>query len=151
LRERKEDIPFLVEHLLSRFATEMGKDKSVISEEALVTLMSHHFAGNVRELANIIERAIIESRGGDIQMEHLHFTPPGTTLQTRLSEKADRDTLTQKLISGHISYSEAMNTFQRSAVREVLESCGGDKAEAARRMKIHRPNLNRLLKRLNID
>ena len=73
LRERKEDIPLLAEHFLNLFATEMGIPTPVLSQEALTALTSYSFPGNVRELKNIIERALIESGGATVEPGHLHF------------------------------------------------------------------------------
>ncbi len=92
LRERKEDIPLLATHFLKMFAAEMGIGRpgnpesrkagkpdnglpltTSLSPEALEALMNYHFPGNIRELKNIIERALILSRGSEIQLEHLHF------------------------------------------------------------------------------
>ena len=73
LRARVEDIPILAEHFLKLFATEMVLATPSLSDAALEALMSYHFPGNVRELKNIIEEAIIESGGLDFQPKHLHF------------------------------------------------------------------------------
>jgi len=73
LRERREDIPPLVEHFLKMFASEMGMEQPVLSNEALSALETYHFPGNVRELKNIIEYALIKSDGSVIKPEHLHF------------------------------------------------------------------------------
>lgn len=73
LRERKEDIPLLTAHFLKMFATDMGIEQASISPEGLSVLEAHYFPGNVRELKNIIEGALIKSGGSVIQPEHLHF------------------------------------------------------------------------------
>jgi len=73
LRERQEDIPLLVNHFLSMFATDMVIKQPKINPEALSALESYHFPGNVRELRNIIEGALIRSSSETIQPEHLHF------------------------------------------------------------------------------
>ncbi|MBM3237918.1 sigma-54-dependent Fis family transcriptional regulator [Candidatus Poribacteria bacterium] len=73
LRERKEDIPLLTAHFLKMFATDMGIEHPSISPESLSALEAHYFSGNVRELKNIIEGALIKSGGSIIQPEHLHF------------------------------------------------------------------------------
>jgi len=75
LRERKEDIPLLIEHFLSMFATEMGITPPALSPEAMMALEAYHFPGNVRELKNIIEHALILSGSSEIKLEHLHFMP----------------------------------------------------------------------------
>jgi DNA-binding NtrC family response regulator len=63
LRERKEDIPLLVEHFLERFNIEMGKNVDGASEAAMRTLMDYHWPGNARELRNVIERSMVVSKG----------------------------------------------------------------------------------------
>jgi DNA-binding NtrC family response regulator len=73
LRERREDIPLLTEHFLKLFASEMGIEQPVLSAEALSALETYYFPGNVRELKNIIECALIKTGGSVIQPEHLHF------------------------------------------------------------------------------
>jgi len=79
LRERREDIPPLAEHFLKMFASEMGMRPEVsatsatLSNKALSALETYHFPGNVRELKNIIEHALIKSGGSVIKPEHLHF------------------------------------------------------------------------------
>ena len=72
LRDRMEDIPLLSAHFISRFNSLQGKDITGISDEALACLMSHDFPGNVRELENIIERAFVLCRTGEIEMAHLY-------------------------------------------------------------------------------
>ena len=71
LRERREDIGLLARHFLGLFAGEMGIEAPDISAAALVGLEGYRFPGNVRELKNLVERALIESRGGEILPEHL--------------------------------------------------------------------------------
>ena len=89
LRERKEDIPLLVDHLLSRLVVEMGCSKAKLTPQALATLKNYHFPGNIRELKNLLEHALISSGGAPIQPQHFHFiesaraasTPVATTHQ----------------------------------------------------------------------
>ena len=71
LRERKEDIPLLIEHFIRKYSAQQGKDIVGIANEALATLMRHDFPGNIRELENIIEYAFILCEGGYIQPQHL--------------------------------------------------------------------------------
>jgi len=76
LRERREDIPLLVEHFLSLFSEKMGIERPALSDEAKRALETYHFPGNVRELKNMIESALIESNDSTIQPEHLRFISP---------------------------------------------------------------------------
>ena len=73
LRERREDIPLLANHFLRLFAAEMAVPHAAISPAALESLQAYDFPGNVRELKNIVERALIESGGETIGEEHLHL------------------------------------------------------------------------------
>jgi DNA-binding NtrC family response regulator len=83
LRERKEDIPLLVEHFLAQFRTEMRKRLEGVSAEALEVLMAHDWPGNVRELRNVLERGAVLARGPSLNPLELEFappaSPPGTT------------------------------------------------------------------------
>ena len=73
LRERREDIPLLVDHFLRQFSEEMGRESSGMSREALSVVEAHRFPGNVRELKNLIEYALIKGQGALIRPEHLRF------------------------------------------------------------------------------
>jgi len=73
LRERREDIALLVEHFLNQLAQEMNFVKGFISSDALTMLQAYQFPGNIRELKNIIEHALISSNGQPIQPQHLHL------------------------------------------------------------------------------
>ncbi|NJO18315.1 MAG: sigma-54-dependent Fis family transcriptional regulator [Thioploca sp.] len=73
LRERREDIPLLIEHLLSRLALEMGRPQTKLTPSAAAALANYSFPGNVRELRNILEHALISSDNTAIQLQHLRF------------------------------------------------------------------------------
>lgn len=73
LRERKEDIPLLTAHFMAKYNLEFGKKFERIREEALELMLNYHWAGNVRELENVIERAVVIGQGDEIRSEHLPF------------------------------------------------------------------------------
>ena len=73
LRERMDDIPLLADHFIRMFSAEMARESVTLTEEAETALKAYPFPGNVRELKNIVERALIESKGGNIEPRHLHF------------------------------------------------------------------------------
>ena len=146
LRERKEDIPLLANHFLEMFAAEMKVEQPALTPEALMAMEAYHFPGNVRELKNIIEHALIKSRGQAIQPVHLNFieSPSTSAIPTTV------ESFIQKILSEGCGYSEAVDTFRRQLVRQVLKECDGNRHEASRRMGMHRPNLIQLIKRLGI-
>jgi DNA-binding NtrC family response regulator len=76
LRERRDDIVLLARHFLRKFSSEMGMPPPELTPQALEPLELYDYPGNVRELKNLVERALIESGGGAITSEHLHFTRP---------------------------------------------------------------------------
>ena len=106
LRERREDIPLLAQLFLQLFAAEMGRDAPALSPEAHQSLSAYSFPGNVRELKNIIERALLESRGATVEPRHLHFT---TQADTDLGHNA-----TGPLLS--------LEENERRHIRKVLEA-----------------------------
>ena len=83
LRERGEDILFLADHFLSRFAAKYGKDVSGIESRARDQLLAYPWPGNVRELSHVIERAVLWSRGPALHAEHLSLSTPRTGRSAR--------------------------------------------------------------------
>ena len=81
LKDRREDIPLLVDHLVAKFNRLQGKAIVGVSQEVLVRLMDHDYPGNVRELENILEQAFVLCRSEMIELEHLpsEFRPPVST------------------------------------------------------------------------
>jgi DNA-binding NtrC family response regulator len=75
LRQRKEDIPILVQHFIRKFNIELGKNVQKMSEDALLALMKYDWPGNVRELENALERAMVVARNAIISLEGLHLAP----------------------------------------------------------------------------
>jgi len=135
LRERPADIPLLVNHFLQMFATEMAIEMPTLSSEALSALMDYAFPGNVRELKNIIERALIESGGSEIQPKHLHFLPDTTSTKDKSSLE----------IPLNLQQAEVF------LIKRVLTQAGGNISEAARLLGIARPTLYRKLARAGVE
>jgi len=117
LRERKSDILLLAEHFLAKFEREHGKIIKRISTPAIDMLASYHFPGNVRELENVIERAVLVC---DEQVIHGHHLPP--TLQT--AEVSG--TVTQ------VSLAAAIESYERDVIQDALKSTRGNVARAAK-------------------
>jgi Nif-specific regulatory protein len=117
LRERRTDIPLLVDHFIEKHAAGHGKDVRRIATSAIDMLMSYHWPGNVRELENCVERAVLVCDGGAI---HAHHLPP--TLQTaEVSGTLPRQSL-----------GEALDAYEKDLVQDALKSARGNRAKAAR-------------------
>jgi DNA-binding NtrC family response regulator len=102
LRERREDIPLLAEHFLGELSAEMGMSLPRFSAAARERLETYDYPGNVRELRNLVERAVIESGGGEIQPHHLHFvfSPTRSAGDSRNSAGPERANLEDAPESG---------------------------------------------------
>jgi len=136
LRERKPDILLLAEHFLEKYEKEHGKRIRRISTPAIDMLMSYHFPGNVRELENAIERAVLVC---DSNVIHGHHLPP--TLQT-----AEVSGTVTKL-----TLSSAVEAFERDLIQDTLKSTGGNIASAARQLDSTERILGYKIKKYGID
>ena len=129
LRERRDDIPLLVAHFLTRAAKAQGVDVKPLTEEARRALSAYMWPGNVRELQNAIERAFILS-----------------------DEVIDLDSLPAKVCDASgAADGQTLEAVERRYILEVLEASGGDKAAAAERLGIDLSTLYRKLKRYSAD
>lgn len=111
LRERREDIPYLVKHFLAKRLEEEKRPPQEISKEALEILTRYHWPGNVRELENVVEQAMVWSRGEVIRPEHLP-----ATLRTDTHASSLRD----ETLSGRLSLEKAVMEFEREIILEAL-------------------------------
>jgi transcriptional regulator with PAS, ATPase and Fis domain len=131
LRERREDIPLLVEHLLRRLNAKLHRRFAGVEPEALRALMRHGWPGNVRELEHVLEQAMILGEGDLIGLRHVaHELPAGSAT------------------SPPTDLREAVRLFSRQHVLDVLERAQFDKREAARLLGI---SLASLYRKLNGD
>jgi PAS domain S-box-containing protein len=137
LRDRREDIPLLVEHFIRKFSRLSGKEIQGLSPDAFPMLMSHDFPGNVRELENIIEYATVVCKNGMIGIEHLpdYF-------------KDLEENKTKKPLEGR---PPSLGEMERSYIRETLKRNLWNRAATAAEMGIHPTTLWRKMKRLNIE
>jgi DNA-binding NtrC family response regulator len=137
LRERRSDIPLLARHFVHMFSAEMGVRPPTVSASALEVLMRHPFAGNVRELKNIIERALIRSGGDILEAEHLG-------LATSYAAPAARSGATADQVAN-----EGVPLNLRAAelylMKRALHLADGNVSEAARLLGVHRSRIYRLL------
>jgi DNA-binding NtrC family response regulator len=139
LRERREDIPLLARHFLRLFAEEMGREASVLSPEAIHRLTDYNFPGNVRELKNIIERALIESGGAEIEPHHLHF------LSREKADSLSTSSLASALPGLPMDLNEAARQAERWVVEQAMKQADGNLSEAARLLGTSRNTLYRVI------
>ncbi len=139
LRRRKTDIPVLIDHFIEKHNSQNGRTVKGINSDALDQLMKYQFPGNVRELENMIERAVVLNRGDIITPEDLpvRLDLPG---QNGLLDPADLE---------H-GYTEKMKSFEKSLIREALRQSEGNQSAAARQLGISERHIRSRLERLEM-
>ncbi len=135
LRQRGDDVVLIAEHTLAELATSYGVPAPELGDATRDVLRSHSWPGNVRELRNTIERGLLLSEGGLIEPEHLCLTP----LPARPLVPGDA--------KPRLPFPDSLKAIEEAAARAMLEVCGGNKSEAARRLGITRSHLYSLLER----
>ncbi len=143
LRDRKEDIPNLVEFFTRKYCDENGKPLCRFSSEALKVLMDYHWPGNVRELENAVERAVVLSQDEMIGRDLL--PEPVTTPSSRFA------TLSSFTLSKDSSLFDILDIFERRVIIEMLEQAGWSQTEAADNFRIPLSTLNQKIKRHGIE
>mgnify|MGYP001617024105 CR=1 FL=1 len=137
LRERREDIPLLVNYLLEKKSSENNKPIPVITKEAMDVLINHPWYGNVRELENAIERAVVMGDGKEIKVENLPL-----------------DIIREKMIKTPaigVPLKEAVEKFKKDFLLETIKYADGNKNKAAKILGIQRTYLHTLIRELDID
>ncbi len=135
LKERREDIPLLTSHFADKFASKMGKAVSSVSEGMLDILMSHDFPGNIRELENVIEHAMVISGGGVLDVQHMPKS---------LLDKATARGYLQA------SFREEVTKSERKIIEEALAKFHGSRILAADFLNMNRTTLWRKMKRYGL-
>lgn len=129
LRERREDIPHLVNHFIDRFSKEHGRRIKGVSPSAMKLLLEYDYPGNIRELENIIESAVVVSRGAVISEEDL---PEELRFRRYVKNNSRKESEAER-------------------IRKALKEAGGNRSLAAKILGMHRTTLWRKLKELGID
>ena len=137
LRERIEDVPLLAAHYLKVFAAEMGRQPPGLSRDVTAALKSYAYPGNIRELKNIIERALIQSGGETILPEHLQLQRTSPTPLALINPSPKKDFAATL----PLNLAEAEDVL----IQRALDETGGNIAEAARLLGVHRTRIYRKL------
>jgi two-component system response regulator PilR (NtrC family) len=141
LRERLEDVPLLVHHFVEKYSSELSKPVIGVSECAMERLLAYHYPGNVRELENVIERAVALVRGDEIDLDAL----PPTVVTPRRPESHDR------IPREGVQLDELLAQYERGLLLEALEKTGGVKKRAAHLLGVSFRSFRYRLEKLGLD
>ena len=140
LRQRREDIPLLVDFFLTRYSDENERPRRRMTPEGLRPLLSYSWPGNVRELENVIERAVVLSSGQDVGADLLPDAIVGRGTPVPMMEHR-----------GDASLFDIVEDCERHIILDMLEKCNWNQTEAAERFHVPLSTLNQKIKRLNIE
>lgn len=135
LRERKGDLPLLVEHILARTAAQLRRPFIRISQEAMDIIGSYDWPGNVRELENCLERALILCEGDLIEVEHL----PRQLMMHREGRAWEEH------------QERPLHEWEEQIILKTLERCGGNISQCARRLGVSRSTLHRRMREMGMN
>ncbi|MBN2601708.1 MAG: sigma-54-dependent Fis family transcriptional regulator, partial [Candidatus Marinimicrobia bacterium] len=133
LQDRKEDIPVLVDHFITKYNVETGRQVRDVSPEALNALINYNWPGNIRELENVIERAIVMSTQTQLRLEDLP--------DNLVTDVIDLHDSVPEPVNEPGSLVELVNDFERKLIQEILDKNEGNIARAARKLKTKRTTL----------
>ena len=132
LRERREDVPLLVNHAVGRFAADAGRARPAVSQPAMMRLVSYHWPGNVRELMNVVHRMVVTGQGAVLE-------PADIPEEIRSADPADDGSIGSLAGVG-------LDRLEKEAIRQTLAMTGGNREQAAQLLGIGERTLYRKLK-----
>jgi DNA-binding NtrC family response regulator len=150
LAERRDDIPLLIDHFMSKFSLELGKEVLEVEDSAMDALMNYPWPGNVRELENLLERAVLLADGGEVRLSDL---PPELCAAAQAppiaaapleSDREGGPTQAQSLI-------HKTDDLERQLIQEALDAFRWNKTKAAEHLGIKRTTLQYKIKKYNIE
>ncbi|MEZ0231164.1 MAG: helix-turn-helix domain-containing protein, partial [Planctomycetota bacterium] len=133
LRERPQDVRALAEHFVAELARESKRGKLVLAPDALDALAAHSWPGNIRELRNAIERAVVLCPGDEVTPADL---PADVFEKTQAASAGD--------------FHAQVEEFRKKVLRDALEACGGNQTRAAEKLGLQRTYLARLVKQFGL-
>jgi DNA-binding NtrC family response regulator len=140
LRDRREDIPALATVFLRRYGEENKKPNLSLTPRALDVLLAYHWPGNVRQLENVVERAVVLCPGDSIDIDLL----PSEVLAPQPEPAA-------QLPAEGLDLKEAVNGYTRALIEASLARCGGVQRRAAQILRVRPSTLNEMIRRLGIQ
>ncbi len=143
LRQRKEDIPFIIRQALAEPDTVEKYGRKQVTPAAMAVLVSYSWPGNVRELMNVVSHVLTFAEGSEIDVQHLPARVQGNQVEAPLP------------FNEHLSFKDAkeqlLENFEREYLTQVLKRCDGNISRAARESGLHRKSIERLVKKYNLD
>ena len=152
LRERLEDVPALTKNILTRIGTENGTAEARLENSAVNALNNYTFPGNVRELENILERALALSEGDSITADDLQFS--SATTRDPVSSQDENSERSDKAHESHNAYGDLegyLEDIEREMISRALEQCRWNKTETAKMLGISFRSLRYRQKKLGLD
>jgi two-component system, NtrC family, nitrogen regulation response regulator GlnG len=159
LRERREDIPLLIDYFLQRFEAELGTGQKFLSNEAREILLSYHWGGNIRELENVMKRAMVLTTSSVILPQHLPEALRGgpkeaddADILRRLVERKARALFqnAQAAGSGEI-YHAVLSEIERFLLQVILDETDGNQLRTADLLGINRNTLRKKIRTLGVE
>lgn len=144
LRERKEDLPVLTKYFLDEANRELGKKTGGFSGEAMRFLLDYHWPGNIRELKNVIKRAVLLADSKDITLAYLSLNNGSQPIQSHLQFDSKEGVSIREMKK------RATKEIEEKMIKEALAKAGGNKTKAARILKIDRMSLYAKIKEFQI-
>ena len=152
LRDRREDIPLLVEHFISNYRDKLNRPVSGVSEPALQSLQSYDWPGNIRELENVIERAVLLTDNTELQVQDFQMLGDEESLLDvrteaqvlSLEEEKQPSSLVGRALKEVVK--ETTEKVEKEMIREVLEEHNGNVTHAAKALQISRKSLQQKMK-----
>jgi len=138
LRERRDDIPLLVSHFLEKFNREFNKQIQAVDDEAMKYLQSYHWPGNIRELENLLERAVVLNKTGILTIKDF----PPYVVQSQEPETFEIDT--------NRSLNELVDAYEKQIILKALRENNFNKLRTAEKLGIHRSTFMSKLKKYGI-
>ncbi|MDP3703159.1 MAG: sigma-54 dependent transcriptional regulator [Candidatus Omnitrophota bacterium] len=153
LRERKSDLPVLINHFIERSARSMGKTISGVSEEALQVLTRYPWPGNIRELENVMERAVVLAKAATLELEDLpeemRYHDDATATSMAVDDRVE-EAASDAPAHGVAQLKDALKSPERDIILKVLAEVRWNRSEAAKRLGIHRSTLYHKIRQLGI-
>src|SRR6266542_1650109 len=154
LRERPDDIPILATHFAAKSATKHNRATPTVTPIFVNSLLAYRWPGNIRELENVVERAVVISDSTVLDERLLPekvISQANSVQNTPAPPAVPQLELQDGLLPPDLSFETAIQNFKRQLVRQALRECNGLRTEAAHRLKISRQYLHRLINELNVE